>query len=429
MPETFIRQILNPSRLAALRRLGLLDTPAEKAFDRLGDLAARVLSVPIALVTLVDDTRQFFKSCRGLPEPWASWRESPLSYSFCQHVLASTEPLVIADARNHPAFASNLALKEWSVIAYLGIPLVLGDGLVLGSFCVIDTKPRAWTADDVETVSVLARAATTEIELRSEMKRSVDANHQLASANEDLKAFTYSVAHDLRSHLQRLRAFTEILQSESATLPPSCVDSMQAIARTERQISTLFDGLLNAARASTLDLRLRAVDLSTLARDILAELRGSDRNRQVESVVQDGLEANADPVLVRLLLQNLLGNAWKFTAGRTGARIEFTASECDGSRQFTVRDNGSGFPAELAGQLFQPFRRLHTEQEFPGSGLGLHGAKRIVERHGGSISAEGAPGEGATFHFTLERPRPASTRTAALLDALAPAAPPAAQAC
>src|SRR5262245_28839231 len=142
MVEDFIHEVFNPARLAALRRLGLLDTPAEQAFDRLGAVAAKILKSPIALVTLVDDSRQFFKSCRGLPEPWATWRTTPLSHSFCQHVLATNKPLIIRDARKEPLFANNLAIRDLNFIAYLGIPLVLATGEVIGSFCVVDHQPR-----------------------------------------------------------------------------------------------------------------------------------------------------------------------------------------------------------------------------------------------------------------------------------------------
>ena len=120
--------IRNPDRLDTLRALELLDTPAEESFDRLARLAARLLHTPVALVSLVDADRQFFKSCFGLPEPWASWRETPLSHSFCQHVVASNEPLVISDARIHPHLSTNLAIRDLGVIAYLGIPLTLPNG-------------------------------------------------------------------------------------------------------------------------------------------------------------------------------------------------------------------------------------------------------------------------------------------------------------
>ena len=158
--------VRDSARLAALRRTGLLDSPPEEAFDRLTALAAKLLNAPVALVSLVDADRQFFKSVVGLGEPWASDRQTPLSHSFCQHTLLAGEALVIEDARNHPLVRENLAIRDLAVIAYLGIPLVAAAGEVLGTLCVIDHKPRAWTRDQVDTLTDLAASVVSEIELR-----------------------------------------------------------------------------------------------------------------------------------------------------------------------------------------------------------------------------------------------------------------------
>jgi len=158
-------RVADPTRLEALRAADLLDTPAEEAFDRLTRLATRLLNVPVALVTVVDRDRQFFKSCVGLPEPWATKRETPLTHSFCQYTVETGEPLIVEDARTHPLVRANLAVPELNVVAYAGVPLVVG-GQVLATFCAIDTKPRHWPPADVAALEDLARAAATEIELR-----------------------------------------------------------------------------------------------------------------------------------------------------------------------------------------------------------------------------------------------------------------------
>jgi PAS domain S-box-containing protein len=162
----------DPARLQALRRTKLLDSIAEEEFDRLVRLAVRVLRVPVALVSLVDSERQFFKSCLGLGEPWASQRETPLSHSFCQHAVISREPLIIEDSRKHPLVHDNLAIPDLNVIAYAGIPLITRDGAALGSFCAIDTVPRAWSDDEIAILKDLAAAVMTEIELRLAMGES-----------------------------------------------------------------------------------------------------------------------------------------------------------------------------------------------------------------------------------------------------------------
>lgn len=158
-------------RLAVLQDARLLDTPAEESFDRLTKLATSFFEVPVALVSLVDDRRQFFKSAIGLPAPWNEARETPLTHSFCRHVVESREPLIIEDAREVPLVRNNLAIPDIGVIAYAGIPLITADGVALGSFCVIDTKPRKWTAREIEILHTLAGATVAEIDLRLAARR------------------------------------------------------------------------------------------------------------------------------------------------------------------------------------------------------------------------------------------------------------------
>jgi GAF domain len=153
----------DPKRLQALRATGLLDSPPDDAFDRLTELVRRVLAVPVSLISLVDEDRQFFKSQAGLPEPWASRRETPLSHSFCQFPVRSGEPLIVADAREHPELKDNVAVPEMGIIAYAGVPLITDDGFALGSLCAIDSRPRFWTAEQVGVLSDLAQLTVTEI--------------------------------------------------------------------------------------------------------------------------------------------------------------------------------------------------------------------------------------------------------------------------
>ena len=152
-------------RVEALHATGLLDSDVSPSFDRLARLAAHVLHAPVALVSLVDADRQFFKSCLGLPEPWASERGSPLTHSFCQHAVASREPLIVSDAREHPLLSDNLAIRDMGVIAYAGIPLIDGNGHALGTLCVIDSQPRHWTSHQIELLGDIAASVITEISL------------------------------------------------------------------------------------------------------------------------------------------------------------------------------------------------------------------------------------------------------------------------
>ena len=156
-----------PERLRELHRSMLLDTPPEESFDRLTRLTSSVLNVPVALVSLVDSDRQFFKSCLGLPQPWAAQRQTPLSHSFCQHVVESRRPLVVSDAREHPLLRNNPAIRDLGIIAYAGAPLISPNGQVLGTLCAIDHEPRHWTTNQVEILSNLAGSVLSEIELHT----------------------------------------------------------------------------------------------------------------------------------------------------------------------------------------------------------------------------------------------------------------------
>jgi DNA-binding CsgD family transcriptional regulator len=181
-------------RLEELAALRLLDTPPEEPFDRLTRMAARALGAPIALVSLVDERRQFFKSSCGLPEPLASVRETPLTHSFCQHVVANAAPLIIANARVHPLVRENGAVSDFGVIAYLGMPLAMPKGLTFGSFCVVDTEPRQWTIDDQQIMTALAASVISEIALRSAYKRISQLQGQLTEQKTTLHA-AQRIAH------------------------------------------------------------------------------------------------------------------------------------------------------------------------------------------------------------------------------------------
>jgi GAF domain-containing protein len=173
--EDLLRVVRNISRLGALQRTGLLDSPPDAAFDRLTRLASKIIRAPMALVSLVDSDRQFFTSAVGLPEPWKSRRGTPLTHSVCKHVVATARELVVSDARAHPLLCGNMAIQHLGIIAYAGAPLVSADGQALGSLCVIDTKPREWTEADLEILRELAAIAMREIELRELVRASESA--------------------------------------------------------------------------------------------------------------------------------------------------------------------------------------------------------------------------------------------------------------
>ena len=248
------------------------------------------------------------------------------------------------------------------------------------------------------------------VELRNEIVERARAEEALRhakaateGANKELEAFSYSVAHDLRAPLRSIDGFSQALLEDCADqLDADGKKFLKHVREAAQQMGDLIDDLLNLSRVTRAELRRERVDLSELARSVLERLRESQDERQVEVVIADGLVARADPRLVDIILTNLLGNAWKFTGKREAARIEFAAKAGEQPPVFLVRDNGAGFDAAYAGELFGVFQRLHSAHEFEGTGIGLVMVQRIVRRHGGQVWAEGAVGQGAPCYFTLE---------------------------
>jgi PAS domain S-box-containing protein len=224
-------------------------------------------------------------------------------------------------------------------------------------------------------------------------------------ANRELETFSYSVAHDLRTPLRAIDGFSQALTEDYGDrLDAEGRRYLVRVRQSAQRMAELIDDLLTLSRVTRSELRRDRVDLSALAHTVLATLQRLEPERRVEVVIAPGLVIDADPHLAAIALDNLLGNAWKFTAKRSDARIELGQTICDGVAVCYVRDNGAGFDMAYRDKLFGVFQRLHPETEFPGTGIGLATVARIAQRHRGRVWAEGAPGEGATFYFTLTEP-------------------------
>jgi PAS domain S-box-containing protein len=226
---------------------------------------------------------------------------------------------------------------------------------------------------------------------------------QLEAVNQELEAFSYSVSHDLRAPLRSIDGFSLALMEDYADkLDERALSHLNRIRAATQRMAQLIDDLIKLAYVTRSEMHTEEVDLSALANTVLAECRKADPKRRVECVVQEHVVGPGDPLLLRSVLENLLGNAWKFTARQPAAKIEFGAAGQEGEAVYFVRDNGAGFNMKYGKKLFGAFQRLHTTADFPGTGVGLATVQRIIHRHGGRVSAEGAEGKGATFSFTLE---------------------------
>lgn len=234
--------------------------------------------------------------------------------------------------------------------------------------------------------------------------RVVERTARLEAANAELEAFSYSVSHDLRAPLRSIDGFSQALSEDAADrLEAKDKAYLQRVRAAAQRMGELIDDLLELSRVGRAELRREPVSLSEIGLAVAADLKRAAPDRQIALDIQSGLVADGDCRLVRIVIENLLGNAWKFTRHVAPARIELGEERVDGDRAYFVRDNGAGFDMRYMDKLFRPFQRLHGEAEFPGTGIGLATVRRIIDRHGGRAWAKGAVGAGATVYFTLPR--------------------------
>ncbi|TGU74594.1 GAF domain-containing protein [Geomonas terrae] len=423
-----LEHVADPTRLAALRAVALLDTPAEEAFDRLTRLAARFTSAPTALVSLIDSDRQFFKSCLGLPEPWQSRRETPLSHSFCQYNRIAKTPLVIKDAREHPLFKDNLA-----------IPLASADGYILGSFCVIDGKPREWTGEQISVVEDLAAAVMTEIQLRSEVVTRRLAERQMKERNGELCTAYEKLERESAERLQaverlrqmdrmliqqgRLAAMGELISNIAhqwrqplnvlALLAQDLPITLRLGELTEEYLDTKVEKMMDAIvhMSQTID-KFRSFFTPATEKSSFSVLGAVEKTVSLVDIslheVQIRIEvtSSAQPQIdgypneyAQVLLNLLINARDAFIAAKPPQpTIRIHVGEENGRSVVTVSDNAGGVPEEILDKVFDPYFTTKGPQ---GAGIGLYMAKMIIERNmKGTLTVENTEG-GARFRLVV----------------------------
>jgi signal transduction histidine kinase len=396
----------NPRRLEALQATALLDSPTEEAFDRLTRLASNLLDAPVSLVTLVDKDRQFFKSQFGLPEPIATGRQTPLSHAICQHVVESAQPLIVADARDHPVLRQNLAVRDLRVVAYLGIPLTSPEGQVLGTLCTMDAKVREWSPREIAILQDLAFSVMTEIELRV-LAKQFQANYlKLRDLELQRDEMVQMLVHDLRNPLTSLLGGLELVEMQSG-MDADLRDSMGIARRSGESLLKMVGEILDVSKAEAgrLTLELTETTPHQLVEDAAAQIAQLARKVSVTlaTEVAPGLPAmKADREKLRRVLVNLASNAIQHTPEHGTVTLSARASEDGKAVVFEVADTGSGIAQGAFGKIFEKFGQAENRKGGRAStGLGLPFCKMAVEAHGGSISLESELGQGSIFRFVI----------------------------
>jgi signal transduction histidine kinase len=388
----------DPARLAVLAASNLVGSPGEEAFDRMTRLAAGFLAMPLALVNLVDDRKQYSKSCFA-PPGWRGEAEAPLGDSFCKWAVVERRPVVVADARLDDRVSSSRMVSELGLVSYLGVPLLLSGGVVPGTLCVAGFEPREWTEREVAVLSDLAASVVTEIELRLDLS----ARRQLERLKDELVSV---VAHELRTPLTSIRGSLGLLASGSMDpASPQARRMVEIAAQNSDRLVRLINDMLDLERFESGGMELDPTDVgaAVLVEEAVDSVRhaASAAGVRLECAVAPELTLRADRDRVVQVLVNLLANAVKFSPA--GGVVQVLAERRGEEAAFQVRDHGRGIPPEMLDVVFDRFRQVDSSdaREKGGTGLGLPICRNIVQQHGGRIWAASVVGSGSTFFFTL----------------------------
>ncbi|MEQ8551185.1 MAG: ATP-binding protein [Cyclobacteriaceae bacterium] len=381
-------------RLEELKSYSILDTLSEDEYDEITSLASEICGTPISLISLVDETRQWFKSHHGMASS-----ETPRDYSFCAHAINEPEDVfIIEDSRQDIRFSDNpLVTNEPHVIFYAGVPLVTNKGFSLGTLCVIDNKPKLLNEGQMKSLRTLAHQVIKLLELRKNERLLESALKNLQEQNVELNDYAHIISHDLKSPIRNIEALVAWLQQDyKELLDGKATDTIALIRSNLEKMDGLIEGVLKYSTIDKKNLVRQKINLSLLLPDIIQIINIPEHC--TINIQKDMPKIVGDKIKLHQVFQNLIENAIKYN-DKEKCVITIGYSPLKDGYEFHVKDNGPGIETQFHEKIFQMFQRLDHEVESTGIGLSL--VKKIITHYGGKIWLESTLGQGTTFHFTL----------------------------
>ena len=374
----------------------LLNAEPDHDFDNLTLLASEILDAPVSLVSIIDyeQDRQAFKSQTGLSEPLKSKAETPLSHSFCQHVVSKNQPLVVENAREHVLVRDNPAIDELGVVAYLGMPVHTPDGNAIGALCVFDGAPRIWSAADQRRLARIADSVEGLIRLRVAHKHS-------DKLQGELQELSSALSHDFKSPIRSLVLFhREITESLGDSISKDVSQLLDLCHGATDRATQLVENILSFTRLLDDISAFEPIDLTMLVNEVLVELEDQIRRTGAQVTINELPTIDGNKELLHALLTQVISNALIYTHPKESPCIEvLSLLSSDGSTAtICISDAGIGIAPEFHQRVFRLFERLHLNSEYPGHGIGLTLCQRIIGIHSGAIEIQSTEGNGTEIY-------------------------------
>lgn len=389
-------------RLKALMEFDIMDTPPEKNFDDITKIASAICNTPISIINFIDHERQYFKSSLGL----TAGAPTPLEYSFCAHAIANPQAhFEVTDARINPQFASNPSVTgDPNIVFYYGIPLVTSEGFALGSLCVIDHKPGKLSEVQTEALQGLSNQVMLLLDLNKKNKLLLSYQQRLQDYASKMEDFAAMAAHDLKEPLGSVQALVELIEDKHEDLWDDTDQTYLKLINTcTNRMNLLIHDLLDYAKGSFINKEYEYIDVYLLIRTVFEELTEIIDGEKPEINIAAMPLIKTSRTALTLLFKNIMSNALKYQKKGSHSQLHIKLEKSNSLWTFSVEDNGIGIKPAYLETIFEPFKRLHNQQEFDGSGLGLASCKKIVEKLNGEIWATSELNKGTTVYFTIKQ--------------------------